>query len=66
MKKSLIAVALLLAFPVASHAAGEVVLAPGENGAVWVFAGGTMYYCTPGNPPRCREAETLNLEKDKK
>lgn len=63
MKKSLIAATLLVTSPVTAYAAGEVVLAPSENGAVWVFAGGTMYYCVPGDPPQCREAETLNLDK---
>ena len=66
MRKPLIAASLLLMSPVASHAAGEVLLAPSDNGAVWVFAGGTMYHCVPGNPPRCREAETLSLDNTKK
>jgi hypothetical protein len=66
MKKSLIAATLLVASPIASHAAGEVLLAPSDNGAVWVFAGGTMYYCVPGNPPQCREAETVSLDKTNK
>ena len=66
MRKSLIAATLLMMSPLASQAAGEVLLAPSENGAVWVFAGGSMYYCVPGDPPQCREAETLNLDKTKK